>query len=442
MKNFTKTFLVSVSVLAINTASVAMDVTPNKTPVVSDLTVKLSAYTDFQVGMRNQNHLVGDEKNVSEKRKGFAFFNSSAFSADISNQVNDITYGGRIALVPTARRKGGATFDGTHMYMESDFGRVEAGSPFSANYTMMIDADSIAAASPSTWSRYADLSINHLRKSKLKANPSFATSSDFFLDSKLVTKLDDRTYSSEPSRSIVYYTPKFEVTDSTKVQLGLSYAPDTSNTGAANHDDDSSGVTTLSIEDDKVYKFELVNTVKDALSAGIALEQNLADGVDFKLAVTGEHGKSTGELRKFKTKEASDDKIADETFKLSNLRTYNIGGVLNYGNFSYAASYGSLGKSLTSKELHKAGRKTDYYNGAVAYKQGPFSVSLAYFKSIQYKNTAEAITLGTDYNFAPGLKPYAQISVYNLKGKPEFYKDEPKKKVRGTVAIIGAKLSI
>ena len=77
------------------------------------------------------------------------------------------------------------------------------------------------------------------------------------------------------------------------------------------------------------------------------------------------------------------------------LRTYNIGAILTVGNFSYGGSFGSLGKSLTTPEFHKAGRKTDYYTGTVAYKQGPFAASVSYFKSNQFKNTVDAVSIGT-----------------------------------------------
>ena len=72
MKNFKKILLVTASTLAIATSSIAADVTSNKMPVVSDLKVTISGFADFQAGLRNQNHLVGDEKNVSKNRKGFA----------------------------------------------------------------------------------------------------------------------------------------------------------------------------------------------------------------------------------------------------------------------------------------------------------------------------------------------------------------------------------
>jgi hypothetical protein len=434
-KNLKKLLLITVSTLAITTSSVAAEVVAGKTPVISDLKVNLSGYADFQAGLRNQNHLVGDEKNVSKNKKGFAFYNSAAIVANVSNKVNEVEYGGKIVLVPTAKRKGSAAYNGSHIYMESDFGRLEAGSPFSASSTMMIDGSSIAAGTFDDWAMYANFATAHLMQTS-SVEPSFATFAEFFLDSKLTTTSDERKYSSEPSRSVAFYTPNFPVTESTKVQAGISYTPDSSNTGADSTSTNSSGISKRTIDANSY--FEINSTVKDALSAAIAIDQNISDGVDFKLAVSGEYGKAAGKAKQFATK---DDKTPKE-FKLNDLRTYNIGAILNVGNFSYAASFGSLGKSLTTPEFHKTGRKTDYYTGTVAYKQGPFAASVSYFKSNQFKNTVDAVSIGTNYQLAPGFKPYAEISGFSLKGRPEFNNKLPKKKTRGTVALIGAKLSL
>jgi len=444
MKNLKEILLVTLSTAAIATSSIAAEMTSDKLPVVSDLKVNISGYADFQAGLRNQNHLVGDEKNVSENRKGFAFYNSAAIVANVSNKVNEVEYGGKIVLVPTAKRKGSPNYNGSHIYMESDFGRIEAGSPFSASSTMMIDGSSIAAGTFDDWSRYVDFSVSHLMQTS-PLDPSFATFAEFFLDSKLTTRLDDRKYSSEPARSVAFYTPKFDVTESTKVQAGISYTPDSSNTGADNPDTRSSGVSKRKIElaaqngSLAIDRFEIDSTVKDALSGAIAIDQNISDGVDFKLAISGEYGKAAGKAKQFTLKS---DEVAAQEFKLSNLRTYNIGAILNVGNFSYAASFGSLGKSLTTPAFHKTGRKTDYYTGTVAYKQGPFAASVSYFKSDQFKNTVDAVSIGTNYQLAPGFKPYAEISGFSLKGRPEFNSELQKKKTRGTVALIGAKLSL
>ena len=444
MKSLKKILLITASTLAVATSSIAGNVTADKMPVVSDLKVKLSGYADFQAGLRNQNHLSGDEKNVSKNRKNFAFYNSAAMIADVSNKVSDVTYGGKIVLVPTAKRKGSPSYNGTHIYMESEFGRVEAGSPIPASSNMMVDGSDIAAATFDDWARYADFSTKHLMQTS-KVQPSFATFAEFFLDDKLATKLDERSYSSEPARSISYYTPKFAFGESTKLQAGISYSPDSSNTGADNPDTHSSGVDIRKVERlnvnglEDIDRFEIDRTVKDAISGGVALEQNLGDGIDLKVGITGEYGKAAGKAKKFARK---DDENPTGEFKLSNLRTFNIGAILNVGNFSCAGSFGSLGKSLTTPEFHKTGRKTSYYTGTVAYKQGPFAASVSYFKSDQFKNTVDAVSIGTHYQMAPGFVPYAEISGFSLKGRPEFNSELKKKKTRGTVALIGAKLSL
>lgn len=435
MKNLKKLFLISASTMAIATSAIAAELTSDKMPVVSDLNVKLSAFSHFQSAHRTQSKLVGDEKNVSKNRKTFAFYNEAAMCAEISKEVNDVTYGGKVVLVPTAKRKGSASYNGSHIFMESEFGKVEVGSPISSASNMMLDGGTIAAATFDDWGRYAEFAPQHLKQTS-NIDPTFVTFAEFFLDSKLVTSLDTRSYSSEPSRSISYYTPKFGLSESTKIQVGVTYTPDSSNTGADNPGTDSSGTDIRTVENATIEKFEINRTVKDAVSAGIALEQNISDGIDLKVAFTGEYGAAAGKATKFNKNNTQ------ETFKLSNLRTYNIGAVLNCGNFSYAGSFGSLGKSLTTPEFHKTGRKTNYYSGTVAYKQGPFAASVSYFKSDQFKNTVDAVSVGTHYLLAPGFKPYAEISGFSLKGKPEFEQTLPKKKTRGTVALIGAKLSL
>ncbi len=425
-----------ISILA--SSAMAAEVSATKTPVVSDLELKLSGFAHFQSGLRNQSKLDGDEKNVSSNRRSFAFYNEAGMMAEASKEVNDLTYGGKIVLVPTAKRKGSPDYNGSHIYLKSDdFGKIEAGSPIAPSSNMMIDGSTIAAATFDDWGRYADFSTKHLMQGS-KVVPSFTTFAEFFLDSKLTANLDSRTYSSEPARSVAYYTPKVEFGPSTKLQVGVSYTPDSSNTGADNPNTNSSGEDIRKVETGGIDKFVIDRTVKDALSGGVCVEQNFTDGVDAKLALTGEYGKSAGRAKRFAT--PTDTNPAK--FKLSNLRTFNIGAVLNVGNFSYAGSFGSLGKSLTTAEFHKTGRKTDYYSGTVAYKQGPFAASVSYFKSDQFKNTVDAVSVGTHYLLAPGFKPYAEISSFILKGRPEFRADLSKKKTRGTVALIGAKLSL
>jgi len=451
IKKLNKVMLIASVLFGFSKMSLAGDVESGSMPVTSDLKVKLSGYGHFQGGYRNQNHLKGDDKNVSANRKSFAFFNDAALFADISNKVNDVTYGGKIVLVPTAKRKGSATYNGSHIYLDSSYGRVEAGSPMDAASNMLIDSSAIASATGGDWDRYAKFDSTDLKQG-YDFGPSFATFGEFFLDSKLVSAVETRSYSTEPGRRVSYYTPKFEFGQVAKIQIGISYTPDSSNTGADDTNKNSTRVEIKKIKKDSTdpnHYFKFDQSIKDAISGGVVLEQNISDGVDLKLALTGEYGKASNAKKMNNTndspdplKDTSDAQKELGTYKLKDLKTYNIGAILNAGNFSYAASFGSLGKSLTTPEFHKAGRETTYYTGGVAYKQGPFTTSLTYFRSDQYKNTVDCVTIGTDYKLAPGFKPYAEISGFSLKGKPEYDPKLKKKKTRGTVALIGAKLSL
>lgn len=423
--------------LSTSSTTLAAGVESSSQAVVSDLQVKLTGYADFQVGLRNQSHLSGSEKNVSAHGRDFAFFNQTALFLDISNTVDALTYGGKIVLAPTALKGGGASYNGSNIYIESDFGRVEAGSPISANSIMSIDAETIASAS-GDWPRFANFESAYL-KNGTTLDPTFAAFIEYFLDSKLVTDIDERKYSNEPARRVSYYTPKFEFGQGTKVQAGFSYTPDSSNTGADTPDKISSGFSKHQITAGQYFKFD--KSVKNAVSVGVVLEQNISDGIDLKVAATGEVGKSAGKAQLFNTTDTEEQNPL-ASYKLKDLRTYNIGSVLNVGNFSYAASYGSLGKSLTTSAYQKTGQNTSYYTGGIAYNQGPFGASVTYFRSDQFKNRVDCVTLGTDYKLAPGFKPYAEISGFTLKGKPDFYPNLKKKSTRGTVAIVGAKLSL
>lgn len=401
-------------------------------PVVSDLNVKLGAFAVFESGFSKQEKLKGAEKNISANKKGMAFFNNSAFVANISNTANDITYGAKIVLVPTTKRKVNNDYNGSHVFLEHEFGKIEAGSPIPVARNMTVNDGAIPA-------NYIKTGIEYLKQGT-KASPSFLTSEETILGDSITAGLDSATYSSEPPRTINYYTPKFDLTDSSKLQFGISYTPDSANTGIDKPSVKSDGITKYAIEETGVDRFEIDKSVKDALTGGIVLEQKLTEEAELKLALTGEYGKSVGKVKQFTLK---DDKNPVAEYKLSNLKAYNIGAELKIGDFKYNACYGSFGKSLTSKELHKAGNKSQYYNAGIAYTYNTATTTyLGYFASDKFKNKVNSVKLGVSHILAPGLKPYAEIHAYTLKGKPEFYPNLKARKVKGTVALLGVKLSI
>lgn len=400
-------------------------------PVVSDLNIKLGAYAAFESGFSNQGKLKASEKNVSANKRGFAFYNDTALFAAISNTNDDITYGAKIILVPTVKRKVNKDYNGSYVFLEHEFGRIEAGSPIPVAKNMMVSDGSIPT-------KYIKTSTEYL-KQNTKATPSFLTSEGAFLGDQIIASMDSATYSSEPPRTINYYTPKFVLTDSSKIRLGISYTPDSANTGVEKPSDKSDGIKKYAVGEATIDRFEIDRSVKDALTGGIVLEQKLTEEAELKLALTGEYGKTAGKIKKFASK---DDKNPLE-YKLSDLKSYNIGAELKIGDFKYNACYSSFGKSLTTKELHKGNRKSQYYNAGIAYTYNKATTtSLSYFASEQFKNKVNSVKLAVSHILAPGLKPYAEIHAYTLKGKPEFYPNLKARKVKGTVALVGVKLSL
>jgi hypothetical protein len=422
--------------LVLLTSYLASNALAETTPNSDGTEIKLNAYFNFQAGFVNQSNLQSSEKNISANRKDFAFYSDASLRAQVSKS-NDmgLTYGAQLVLTPTTNTKTSTSYTGSHVFLESDLGKFEAGSPYDVGTKMRITGGDIMAGGD--WDRYVNLEPDNLAING--ASPEFVTYTQYFFDDVYKFKSEVEPLSgTEPPRLISYFTPKLS-----GFQVGISYIPDTGNTGAAGHNVASSGAVSKVSTVSSAYKsvFQLDRTVKDAFAAGLSYEHNISDGIDVKVAVTGEYGKPAKKITETRT---PNDGSPEQTFnyKLAALKTYNIGAVLNYGSFSYAASYGSLGNSLTAKEYHKGGRKTDYYNGALAYSQGPIKTSVAYLKTNQFKSTVDAVTLGSEYKLASGLLSSLEFTYFNAKGRPVFYDTAPKKKTKGAIVVGGLKLDI
>lgn len=391
-----------------------------------DAEIRLNGLLHFQTGAPNQNHLSTDEKKVSANNKNFSFYTDAAINLTATKTINEVVYGAKLILIPTTLLKTSSSYNGSHIFFASEYGKIELGSPYDAGSKMMITAYDISAATGDDWTRYALFDPESMQYNGL--SPSFATY-DFFHDSEFkgnTKMLNDKT---EPSRKISYYTPKYE-----GFQFGISYIPDSSNTGNAGFSSSSVPVNKIILPNKDSITID--KNVKNAVTLGLSYERNITDDIDIKVAASGEYGKATGKMKTFTA-----GNVLIEEYKLKDLQSYNLGAILSYSNFAFAASYGSLGKSLTAAEYNKVGRDTHYYNGAVAYKQGPVNTSITYFKSIQFKNISDSISVGAEYQYLPGMLPYVEVSYFSLKGKPVYYPEAPKKSTKGTVLLIGTKLS-
>ncbi len=398
--------------------------------------VKLEGLFHFQSAYRKQSGLVVEEKNVSANRKNFAFYTEAALAGTVARTMDEITYGGKIVIVPTTKPKTSPGYNGSHLFMQTEFGKVEAGSPYDAGSKLRVTGSDVIAGTED-WNRYAKFDGANVQYSQGKdfvpQTPEFTPYVDYFFDSTFKTELKQINDGTEPPRLVSFYTPK-----NNGLQAGISFIPDSSNTGGGNHNEDTTkdkGLKTFQVgktlDTDPTltdHRFIVYKNIKNAVAGGLTYEHNISDGVDLKLAATGEYGRISKKAKEVKT----DDQgkvLSTNYYKVSDLKTYNLGAILNCGNMSYGASYGSLGKSFTFKEYYKAGRDTRYYNGAIAYTQGPIKASISYLKSERFKNNIDAFTFGTDLKIIPGLKPYAEVTYFQGKGRPVYTIEAPKKKV-------------
>lgn len=398
-----------------------------------DLTLKLNGLFQFEAVAKTQTKLENGDKNVSGYRNTFAFDTRAHFSALASKSVDCMTYGAKLVLVPTTNIKTSSSYNGSHIFIESDCGKIEIGSPIDAGTKMMIGAYDIAAATGDGWTSYAKLDGISMKYEGFE--PEFVSFYGEGMFTDTYKTPDGVRKGSEPPRLISYYTPKF--LDGT-TQIGISYIPDTSNNGGIGLSSTTRSVggeiNGNSLIDSRVLDATLTNVV----TGGLTFEKNFSDGVDLKLSVTGQYSSKPSNSASTLMNGTSEV----SKFTLSPVKAYNIGSVLTYGNMSYNLAYGSLGKSLTSPKYNKSGRNTNYYGGAIAYGQGGFKSSVSYFKSNKYKNTLDFVSLGTEYKIMPGLLPYAELSYFRAKGMPTYYaKEASKKKTSGTVFLLGTKLS-
>lgn len=412
-----------------------------------DLTLQLLGRFDFQGGYAKQSKGDGIEREISTNRRNFGF-NSYAFTAaKITAEKDDLKYGAQLSLFTSTQGTSSGSYDRSHIFLESDMGKVELGSNFSSSAKMAITALDLARATGGHGVNYVKTYIEGKEGDpQFPGKISAPTYPDFFLDGNNLDK-----HAGESSRKITYYTPEMN-----GFQLGVSYIPDSGNLGnlsLKDASDDYNKATQYVVANGAVTTtYSEKKALKDAYTVALSYNHVISDCASFKISVAGEYGKPAHKGTKTIDTPAvaatpgvapvAASKITTN-YKIAKLATHNVGGLFTVGNYSFGGSYGDLGKSMTSSEVMGAKRGTKYYTLGAAYGQGPVGVSLVYSKAKQHGNKMDIYTLGTDYKLAPGLLPYAEFAYFNGKaGLPAAYNSTaPQQKFKGFVFILGAKLA-
>ncbi len=387
------------------------------------LSTKLEGKFNFESGMRNQSKVPADGKNVSQNRKKFAFDSEAGIYLTASNTVDSMTYGARLGIQTSAQATSSLSYNGSHLFLQSDYGKWEMGAGFNSYSQMSISGLDVARGSGDHWERYwyEPTNINFIPTPGDDNNAP-----DTYRD-----------YGTEGARNVTYFTPVLK----DLIQFGISYTPDTTNVGIGSFSKDSTPSSRIRTFEVGNYTYSDKESYKDLISYGAVVTHHLADNTDLKVALTGETGKATKGTKMLTTEYNATKRPAGTPYKLSNLKRYNIGAILNVNKWSFAGSYTNQ-KGYTNAEINKGNNKTYLYTAGAAYQQGPVAVSFVYSVSNALKNKVSSYTLGTDYKLAPGFVPYAEVTYFQAKGKqlPIYGASAASYKTKGTIALIGATL--
>lgn len=418
----------------------------------SDSAMALSFHgsSKFEVGTKSQDRNHKTSLAFSPNQKSTGFFTSQRASLKAEGKSDSLTYGAVMRLQTVGNMSSGmsdARNDRSHIYLDTDMGAVQLGSNFAASKLMQIDASTIASATGGIDGDFTEFAstIAYDEKSsetvtynsqEIKSSARAASVASSMMVTGVDTvsnKLDGRT--GEQSRKVTYLSPRIS-----GLQLGVSFSPDFNNTG--NND-----ITGKNKEFANNMYMGLPVRLKNVWSMGLNYTNTFND-VNVAFAAVADRG--TAVKQNFTYTENSVTKT--EQTKFHNLNTYSLGLVVGTNGFSVAGSYHNDGKSLTEQA---SGEKfsSSWWTAGVAYENGPMSTSLTYLQGKKKQDTtdlngkafsqnvkSQIVSLGADYEVAPGLKPFAEVSMVKYKPQTQYVSGYDSNNAKATVFLLGTKV--
>jgi len=364
-------------------------------------TVTLGGNLDTQFGHVSQKSGFGGTG--VDKRHKHAIVNDTTLHVKVDGKAgNGLKYGGLVELAAdTSKDKFGneQKSNKTMAYVETMFGRMEAGSTEGVVNSMSVGGADVARATGGIdgdaqywWDQ--DHGAKFLVKAKLPSN--YNTNKD------------------ANAAKLNFMSPSFM-----GFKAGLTFIPDMEQKGSVNgfHTVKKGKVTT---DGDFAYK--------NVFSGGLHYTGKM-DKVGFKAALLGE----TGDAK---------DTTADA--KRHDLKAWELGGSVNLSGMTFGASYGSHGKSGVEKVGATGKTRSSYWTVGAGYEYGAMGASVTYMESKKggkthvKANEASNLSVGLDYKLAPGFMPYAEVSFFEQKERSAASGNA---KNDGTIFLAGTKLS-
>lgn len=334
--------------------------------------VTLGGFSDFQAGFTSDDA----DQNV----RGSGFRNDNEISVHVDGKTDGgLGYGAVIELEADSTADAdtqGTNASRTFTYLSGNWGRVDLGGNKGATATTRVDAADLAVATGGingAWTYFTNVTAP-VGGGTLAASGGFLTTSKGFADHGSTTSLGDETFYN--ATKATYYSPTFM-----GFQLSGSYTPDMEDRGQTVSRGDVTG-----------------GNFGEIFEVALGYENQFANGVKLAASGTYENGKS-------------------DTAAFEDIRTYSIGALVGYQGFSAAVSYGNWGDS--GRAAATANDDSDYWTAGAGYEAGPFGLSATYLSStretgVNTDNDFNNFVFGADYKLAPGLTPYAEVSLYEF----------------------------
>lgn len=413
-----------------------------------DVTVSFNGSSVFEAGARKVDKDHKQPISYSPNQNSTAFYTKQAASLKAEGKQDSLTYGAILRLQMVANSNDGTgdyKTNRSYLYLDTDAGAVQLGSNAGASAMMKIDAGTIASATGGVdgdWGSFADtssvisakmpngsdISDEYWNGSSIAITGGDAASN--INDSLVIGGVDtlaNRLDTGESSRKITYLSPRIS-----GLQLAASFTPDVSNNGSSDvvHSGNMNGDGAYN-GDAKFYMGSPVR-VKNLWSLGMNYNKEMND-INFGFSAVMDKGIAKKQFAR------TTGTGTDQNVNFKNLQTYAIGTSVSAHGVTAAVSYQNDGDSLTVQGMDKF--KAHWWTAGLAYAYGDFTTSVNYLDGKKGTTTQNVKTKlaswGLDYQAAPGLMPFGEVTMIRM--KPQS-KDTSDSQLKTTVFILGMKL--
>ena len=335
--------------------------------------VTVGGFLDFQAGFVDQDAATGT--------RDYGFQNDTEIHFMVDGKAdNGLGYGAVVELEADVSADGdgeGGNADKTYLFLDGTWGRVEMGANVGPTKTMKVDASTFARGTGGVdgdWYDFVSLGGAEIISPDLPSDHGAATAAGITGAAGL----------SEDATKVTYYSPRFS-----GFQFGVSFTPDAGDTGtAAGFTGDING------DAETVFGLGLNYTAQ-------------FDQVGLAASATGEWGEA-------------------EAVGGEDLGAWALGLNATFSGITVGGSWGDWGDSLLA-----SGADAQFWDIGAAYDFGGFGASIGYLTSEVGSADFQNVSIGVDYELAPGLMPYAEVNFFDSDASAND----------GTVLLVGTQLT-